>query len=115
MLPALGCAVCPACLSLWKPLLSVLGVTLAFSDEQHAWLLFVSLSLAFSVGAWDARRSGVQLPFWLTVGGGSLLILSHLTGELAALEWSGMFIMACSVPTRMWLRSRHRHQHVVGS
>ena len=64
---------CPACLALWKPLLSIVGVTLVFNDQQHAWLLYGSLAIALCVAAWDLRRSGVQLPFWLTLLGGALI------------------------------------------
>lgn len=108
LLPALSCAVCPACLALWKPLLSVVGVTLAFSDEEHAWLLYGSLLIALGVAAWDLLRSGAPLPFVLTAAGGGLMVLSHLAGDVPALEWVGVVVMATSVPARMRLRARHQ-------
>jgi hypothetical protein len=110
LLPALSCAVCPACLALWKPLLSIVGVTLAFNDEQHAWLLYGSLAIALGVASWDLRRSGVQLPFWLTAVGGALMVFSHLAGEVPVVEWTGVLVMAASVPARMRLRAQH-HAH----
>jgi hypothetical protein len=103
-LPALSCAVCPACLALWKPLLSVLGVTLALNDAEHAWLLFGSLAISVAIAAWDLRRAGLWLPFGLTVAGAALMLLSHAMGDVAALEWSGLLVMLSSVPVRMALR-----------
>lgn len=111
LLPALSCAVCPACMALWKPLLSVLGVTLAFNDAEHAWVLYGSLTIALVVAGWDFWRSKVSMPFWLTVAGATLMVLSHLAGDLAWLEWAGVFTMAASVPWRMTLRARHAHAH----
>lgn len=97
-------------MALWKPLLSVVGVTLAFSDEEHAFLLYASLAVALAVGAWDLWRSGVQPPFWLTVAGAALMVLSHLAGDVPVLEWTGVVVMAASVPVRMRLRARsHLH------
>jgi hypothetical protein len=98
-------------MALWKPLFSVVGVTLAFNDEQHAWLLYGSLAIAIAVAARDLRRSGVPLPFWLTVAGAALMVLSHLAGDVPALEWAGVVVMLASVPARMRLRARHQHAH----
>jgi hypothetical protein len=109
LLPALSCAVCPACLALWKPLLSVVGVTLALNDAQHAWLLFASLAVSVAVAVWDVRRARVWLPFWLTLAGAALMVLSHALGDVATLEWLGVAVMVSSVPARMVLRARHRH------
>lgn len=114
LLPALSCAVCPACMALWKPLLSVVGVTLAFNDAQHAWLLYGSLAIAVVMAAWDLRRSGVHPPFWLTIAGGALMVLSHLAGDVPALEWTGVLVMASSVLARMRLRVRHHHHARAG-
>lgn len=104
--PAASCAGCPACMALWKPLLTVVGVTFAFSDTQHAWLLFGSLTVALAVAVWDARRSGLWAPFWLTAGGSLLLLGSHLLGDVQALEWTGLLVLAASVPLRWVRRSR---------
>lgn len=114
LLPALSCAVCPACLALWKPLLSVLGVTLAFNDAQHAWLLYGSLSIALVVATWDVWRARAWLPFWLTTAGAALMVLAHALGDVPALEWGGMLVMVASVPARMRLRARHHH-HVAST
>ncbi len=106
LLPAVSCVVCPACLALWKPLLSVMGVTLAFSERQHAWLLYGSLSVALAVAAWDVRRARAWLPFWLTAFGAALMLVSHLAGDVAPLEWTGVLVMVASVPARMALRAK---------
>ena len=104
--PAVSCAACPACMAMWKPLLAVAGVTFAFSDTQHAWLLFGSLAVALGVGAWDVRRSGIWAPFWLTAGGSFLLLASHVLGHHQALEWTGLLVLAASVFLRWARRAR---------
>lgn len=96
-------------MALWKPLLSVVGVTLAFNEEQHGWILFGSLSIAIAVAAWDVYRSGVWLPFLLTAAGGGLMVFSHVAGDVPLLEWSGVLVMMASVPARMKLRAGHHH------
>jgi hypothetical protein len=99
--------VCPACLAFWKPLLSIVGVTLALNENQHAWLLYGALVFAFGAAVWDFRRSGAFLPFGLTIAGGGLMIVSHLAGDAPALEWTGVLVMATAMLARMHGRVRH--------
>ncbi len=103
LLPALSCAVCPACLALWKPLLSLGGVSLMLSEGQHAWLLGVALSVALGFGLREARARGEWRPFWPTLVGAALVTLGHAL-DGAALEWAGTFVMFLSMPVRAWLR-----------
>lgn len=103
LLPALGCALCPACLSLWKPLLSLGGVALMIDEQQHAWLLGVALSVALGFGLREALRSREWRPFWPTLAGAAVLVVAHLV-EAPALEWFGTLVMFMSMPVRMWLR-----------
>jgi hypothetical protein len=108
VLPAVACAACPACMALWKPLLSVVGVSLALSDGQHEALLFASLAVALVVGAWDLWRTALKTPFALTVVGAALMVASHLGGDVPSLEWAGMAVMVSSVFARGVLRARLR-------
>ncbi|MEW5849242.1 MAG: hypothetical protein AB2A00_10530 [Myxococcota bacterium] len=114
VLPVLGCAACPACVSLWKPVLSVLGVTAVVGEGGHDVLLLASLAIALGGGAWDLWRSGMHPPFWLTVAGAVLMLAGHALGEVPALEWLGMLTMLASIPVRMWLRPRHHHVVTAG-
>jgi hypothetical protein len=87
-------------MALWKPMLSVLGVTLALSDAQHEALLLGSLAVALAVAAWDVRRSAAWAAFWLTLVGAALMAASHGLGDVPALEWTGMAVMLASLPAR---------------
>lgn len=108
VLPALACAACPACMAVWKPLLSVIGVTLALSEGEHEALLYASLAVALAVGAWDLWRSTLKTPFVLTAVGAALMVSSHLAGDVAVLEWTGMVVMVASVFARWVIRARLR-------
>ncbi|MGV3624116.1 MAG: MerC family mercury resistance protein [Archangium sp.] len=103
LLPALSCALCPACLSLWKPLLAVGGVALMLDETQHAWLLALALTIALGFGLREAVRTREWRPFWPTLAGAALLVFAHFA-EVEALEWFGTFVMFLSMPVRMWLR-----------
>jgi hypothetical protein len=107
LLSTLGCAFCPACLAAWKPLLSVVGVTVALSDAAHHALLVGSLGLALAVAGWDLWRRATWLAFWLTVVGAAFLGASHALG-LAALECAGLVVMLLAVPARGLRRARRQ-------
>lgn len=103
LLPALSCALCPACLAVWKPLLALGGVALTLDETQHGWLLFVALVIAIGFGLREALRFNEWRPFWPTIVGAVLLVGAHVA-EVPALEWAGTFVMFLSMPVRMWLR-----------
>jgi hypothetical protein len=104
--PAVSCAACPTCMALWKPLLALLGVTFVFTETEHAWLLLGSLVVALGVGLWDVRRSGVWGPFWLTVAGSAFMAAAHLPGDIDALEWTGLGLLASSMLLRWVPKAR---------
>jgi hypothetical protein len=95
-------------MAVWKPLLSVIGVTFALDDGTHASLLYASLAVALAVAAWDVWRSRLWLPFALTALGSLLLIASHAGGDVAILEWMGLAVLAASVASRWLVRARLR-------
>lgn len=103
LLPALSCALCPACLALWKPLLSLGGVALLLDERQHAWLLFGALAVALGFGIREARGLREWRPFWPTLAGAVLLAGAHFA-DVPSLEWAGTLVMFLSMPVRMWLR-----------
>ena len=104
--PVLSCAVCPACIALWKPLLSVVGVSLALGEGEHLALLIGSLAIALGVAAYDVWRWRLWSPFWPTLFGAGLMVASHALGDWPALEWAGVAVMASAVFVRARLRSR---------
>lgn len=77
-LPVLLCAFCPACLSVWAPLLGIVGWGLQLSEEVHGALLGASIALSLLVGITRARRRQLWWPVASTGLGGALLISGHL-------------------------------------
>ncbi|MFO0573534.1 MAG: hypothetical protein U1A78_06030 [Polyangia bacterium] len=90
LLPILACALCPVCLSTYAAVLSALGVTLAFTEGQHAVLLAVAVVAALGVGIWKARRSGRYTALALTAAGCGLLVLSQVFNDNRVLGLLGI-------------------------
>ncbi len=104
LLPALSCALCPACLSLWKPLLGLLGVATLVTESQHAWLLAFALLISLGFGLREAVKLREWRPFVPTLLGSLLMAVGH-GAESHTLEWLGTATMFLSIPTRVWLRT----------
>jgi hypothetical protein len=88
--PVLACAFCPACLSVWAPTLSVLGVGIAWTESQHVAALALAVTIALVPAALAARRRGRVGPLVATLVGSALLVAGHLTGGKHILEVTGM-------------------------
>src|SRR5262245_49666616 len=61
LLPALACAVCPACLTTYAKVLSVFGVSFGFDAAVHRRLLVAALATSLTISAW---RSWKQRRVW---------------------------------------------------
>jgi len=109
LLPVLACALCPACLAAWTPLLAGLGLGLALTEAQHTWLLLVAIALAVVSAGLRARSSRMWTPLVLALLGGTVLLASHDTpggGALSALGALCFIAAAISGRTRSASRSR---------
>jgi hypothetical protein len=93
LLPVLACALCPACLTTYTKLLSLVGSSLHFDEALHHVLLAVALALSVGVSAWRSWRSGRAWPLLLAVGGSALVAGGHLLHELHVLEWAGVLVL----------------------
>lgn len=93
LLAVLACAVCPACVTTYAKLLSILGVAGGLSETQHLILLSFALTASIAVSAWRSLRSQRVWPLAVAVVGSSLVLLGHFAGELAALEWAGVVVL----------------------
>jgi energy-converting hydrogenase Eha subunit E len=49
LLPMLACAVCPACLATYAKLLSLVGVSVGFTEFQHSLLLAFAIAVSVLV------------------------------------------------------------------
>lgn len=90
ILPVLACAVCPACLTTYAKLFSVLGVGFGLSEFHHLVLLVVAISASIGVSAWRTRR---VWPIAIALTGSALVATGHLAGDLHAVEWAGVLLL----------------------
>ncbi len=91
--PALACAVCPACLSTYAKVLSVLGVGAAISETQHAALLSFAIGSSILLSAIRSWRAWRIWPLAIAVVGCSLVLAGHLASEIAVVEWVGIAVL----------------------
>jgi len=91
--PALACAVCPACLSTYAKVLSVMGVGAAISETQHTALLAFAIGSSIvlsAVRSWRAKRGW---PLLIAVVGCALVLTGHLASEVGPVEWFGIAVL----------------------
>jgi hypothetical protein len=93
LLPALACAVCPACLSTYAKLLSVAGVGFGLSELEHQLLMLGAISASLAISVWRSYRARRVWPFAVALLGATLVLSGHLLGEWAWLEVSGVLLM----------------------
>lgn len=90
VLPALACAVCPACLATYAKALSVAGVSAWLSERQHLGFLTVAVAFSLVFGVRRARKLGRWEPFGFTVLGCALLVLAHVYDDAPWPTWAGL-------------------------
>jgi len=93
VLPVLACAFCPACLTTYAKLFSVLGVGFGLSELHHLVLLVTALAASLGVSAWRSIRTRRVWPVAVALTGSSLLAVGHLVGDLHAVEWVGVCVL----------------------
>lgn len=93
MLPALACALCPACLSTYAKALSVAGLAAWLSEREHLAFLALAVLLSIGFGLRRARTLGDYRPFGFTLAGCLALVVGHFAGEVAALTWAGLGLL----------------------
>jgi hypothetical protein len=93
LLPALACAVCPACLATYAQLLSMIGISVALSETQHLSLMVLALATSVLVSAWRAQRIRSAWPIVAALSGASLMLTGHLLAEAHWLEWTGVLVL----------------------
>jgi hypothetical protein len=93
ILPILACAVCPACLTTYAKLFSVLGVGFGLSETHHLVLLVVAISASIGVSAWRSWRTWRIWPIAVALTGSALVATGHLAEDLHMLEWAGILTL----------------------
>jgi len=93
IVPVLACAVCPACMTTYTKLLSVLGVGFGLSRFHHLVLLVVAISASIGVSAWRSWHTRRVWPIAIAVTGSALVATGHFAGDLHALEWAGILLL----------------------
>jgi hypothetical protein len=80
LLPLLACAFCPACLTLWAPLLASLGLGFALPEAVHPAGIAIAVLVALAPAALRARRAKVWRPLLLVAAGAAVLVATHTLG-----------------------------------
>lgn len=93
VLPVLACAVCPACLTTFAKLFSVLGVGFGLSELHHLVLLVVAIGASIGVSAWRSWRTRRVWPIAIAVTGSALVATGHFAGDLHVVEWAGVLVL----------------------
>jgi hypothetical protein len=89
LLPLVVCAFCPACLTLWAPLLASLGLGLALPEVVHPTGIAVAVLVALAPAALRARRAKVWRPLLFVAAGAGLLVATHVLGRGRIIELQG--------------------------
>jgi len=89
LVPLLLCAFCPACLSVWAPLVGLLGWHFFANEVVHRSLLGGSIMLSLVLGTLRARRRRYWVPVGVTALGCVLLILGEIAGDYWPLTLAG--------------------------
>jgi hypothetical protein len=90
LLPMIACALCPACISAWAPLLATAGLGLAMTESQHTALLIGTIALSLAVAVWRALRTRAWVPVLLTGTGGASMLAGHALDDNAVLAAVGV-------------------------
>jgi len=91
--PAIACAVCPACLSTYAKVLSVVGVGVSLTEAQHTALLSFAIGSSIVLSAVRSWRAWRIWPLIIAVSGCALVLVGHLASEVAAVEWVGIAVL----------------------
>lgn len=92
LLPVLACAVCPACLTTYAKLFSVLGVGVGLSELQHLALLGVAITASIAVSSWRSWRTRRVWPIAIALTGSALVATGHFA-DIHAMEWAGVLAL----------------------
>jgi len=77
LLPLIACAFCPACLTLWAPLLASLGLGFALPEAVHPVGIGIAVLVALAPAVLRARRAKVWRPLLFVAAGAGMLLATH--------------------------------------
>jgi drug/metabolite transporter (DMT)-like permease len=91
--PLIACALCPACLTTYGGVLSLLGLSLYMTEAQHFFILILAVSISASIGFLRARRTRRWIAFAVSLFGCALLLLAHFADDHRGLTWGGVIAL----------------------
>jgi hypothetical protein len=89
LLPLVACAFCPACLTLWAPLLASLGLGFALPEAVHPAGIAIAVLVALAPAARRAQRAKVWPPLVFVAAGAVLFLATHALGNGRLVELIG--------------------------
>lgn len=92
ILPALACAVCPACIASYSSALSAVGISATLGEAYHHYFLAVALLVTLGLQAHRAYRTQRTSPLLLAIVGCSLLVGGHALDETGLATWSPLLV-----------------------
>lgn len=93
ILPALACAVCPACLATYSSALSAVGVSATLGEAYHHYFLAVAMLVTLGLQSHRAYRTRRVAPLAIASLGCGLMTLGHFLDEMPVLVWGGVFVL----------------------
>lgn len=107
ILPALACAVCPACIASYSSALSAVGISATLGEAYHHHFLAVAMLVTLGLQSHRAYRTRRLAPLAIAALGCALLMLGHLLDEMPVLVWGGVAVLLGGSVVEV-LRARRR-------
>ena len=103
--PAIACAFCPACLSIYGAVWKAVGLGALVSEGSHHVVLAVAIAVTLVLAARVARQRRAASPLAIAAIGSVLLTVGH-ADEAVAVEWLGLAVLVVGpiVDRRRWRR-----------
>jgi hypothetical protein len=106
LLPALKCALCPACLSIFGSLFAGARMGFVVDESLHGGIILVALVADFFILRAAMKHHRSRWPASLCAAGALLAVAGHFTNE--AVEFAGFVLLMIAAILNLTLLRQHR-------